>query len=248
MSDPKGPWIKHSDPEPPSSLRVVLWLAVLAVAGLSLWRLSTLFPHQLDSDWNEARTIQLVIILTLVSGGVIFSRRFKLGEALRNIAIWSAIALVLAICFSFQDELRTVYFRLRAELIPGYPVMTSAKELVLTQSDNGHFYVIGQVNGMPVKFLIDTGASDVVLSPDDAKHLGIDVAGLDFSRPYQTANGVGYGASYRIARMVLGEVQLSDVPVSINQAPMSESLLGMSVLRDTASMEIRDRKLFLRWR
>jgi len=227
---------------------MMLWLAVLAVIGLGLWGLSTLFPRQLNSDWDQARLIQLVVILALVSGGVAFSRRFKFGEALRNIAIWSGIVLLLAIAFSFQDELRAVYLRLRAELIPGYPVMTSAKELVLTQSDNGHFYVIGEVNGTRVKFLVDTGASDVVLSPDDAKRLGIDVARLDFSRPYQTANGVGYGASYRIAHMTLGEVAFSDVPVSINQAPMSESLLGMSVLRDTASMEIRDRKLFLRWR
>jgi aspartyl protease family protein len=183
-----------------------------------------------------------------VAGGVIFSQRFRLGEALRNIAIWSGIALVLALGFAFQDELRAVYFRLRAELIPGYPVTANAKELVLTQSGDGHFYVIGDVNGTAVKFLVDTGASDVVLSPADARRLGIDVAALDFSRPYQTANGVGYGASYRIAHLALGEVELTDVPVSINRAPMSESLLGMSVLRDTASVEIRDRKLFLRWR
>jgi aspartyl protease family protein len=226
----------------------MLWLAVLVVLILGVWRLSALFPHQLDSDWNQSGVIQLVVILALVSGGVIFSRRFRFGQALRNMAIWSGIALLLAIAFSFQDELRAVYFRLRAELIPGYPVVTSAKELVLAQSGDGHFYVIGDVNGTPVKFLVDTGASDVVLSPDDAKRLGIEMAGLDFSRPYETANGVGYGASYRIAQMTLGDVALSDVPVSINQAPMSESLLGMSVLRDAASMEIRDRKLFLRWK
>jgi len=247
LSDRDGPWARESDPEPPSSLRVFLWIAALAVIGLSAWRLSALFPHQLDSDWNRARIIQLVVILALVSTGVLFLR-VKLRETLRNFAIWSGIALMLAIAFSFQDELRSVYFRLRAELIPGYPVAASAKELVLTQSGNGHFYVIGQVNGTPVKFLVDTGASEVVLSPDDAKRLGIDVAGLDFSQPYETANGVGYGAPYRVARMALGEVEFRDVPVSINRAPMSESLLGMSVLRDTASMEIRDRKLFLRWR
>jgi len=248
LSNLNGPWAKDTDPEPPSRMRVILWVAVLAILALSIWRLSALFPHQLDSDWNRARVIQLVAILALVSGGLIFSRRFRMREVLRNVAIWSAIALVLAIVFAFQDELFGVYTRLRAELIPGYPVTANAKELVLTQSGDGHFYVIGQLNGTPVKFLVDTGASDVVLSPDDAKRLGIDVAGLDFSRQYQTANGVGYGASYRVAQMVLGEVELTDVPVSINQAPMSESLLGMSVLRDTASMEIRDRKLFLRWR
>jgi aspartyl protease family protein len=243
-----NPWTKNSDPRPTPRWRVILWIATLVLISVAVWRLSALVPQQLDSDWDQARVIQLVVILALVSGGVIFSRRFRLGETVRNIAIWSGIALVLAIAFAFQDELRSVYFRLRAELIPGYPVTTSANELVLTQSGDGHFYVIGDVNGTAVKFLVDTGASDVVLSPADAKRLGIDVAELDFSRPYQTANGVGYGAPYRIAHMALGEVELTDVPVSVNQAPMSESLLGMSVLRNAASMEIRDRKLFLRWR
>ena len=63
---------------------------------------------------------------------------------------------------------------------------------------------------------------------------------------YQYAFGSNKGRVN--ARMTLGEVEFTNVPVSINQAPMSESLLGMSLLRDTASMEIRDRKLFLRWR
>jgi len=248
LSDPTGPWAKQSDPEPPSSLRVVLWIAALAVIGLGVWRLSTLFPNQLDSDGDQVRVILLAAVLAVVASSVILSRRFPFVEALRNIAIWSAIALVLAIGFAFQGELQSVYFRLRAELIPGYPIAASAKELVLAANEDGHFYVIGDVNGTPVKFLVDTGASDVVLSPDDARRLGIDVTGLDFSQPYDTANGVGYGAAYRVARLELGEVELTDVPVSINQAPMSESLLGMSVLRDTASVEIRDRKLFLRWR
>jgi aspartyl protease family protein len=228
-------------------MRLMLWFAVLAILGLSVWRLSAVFPHQLDSDWNEAYLIRVVLIVALISTGVLFVR-VKLGEMLRNIAIWSGVVLLLAIGFSFQDELRTVYFRLRAELIPGYPVATSPKELVLMQNENGHFYVLGDVNGTAVKFLVDTGASEVVRTPDDAKRLGIDVAGLDFSRPYETANGIGYGAPYRVAHITLGDVELTDVPVSINKAPMSESLLGMSLLRDAASMEIRDRKLFLRWR
>ncbi len=248
MSDRRGPWADNSNAGPPPLWRIILWVALLTAIGFGVWRLIRAFPNQVQSDWDRAYIIQLVVILALVSAGVIFSRRYPVREVLRNIALWSGIALVLAIGFSFQDELRAVYFRLRAELVPGYPVRAIAKELVLTQSGDGHFYIIGMVNGTPLKFLVDTGASDVVLSPDDARRLGIDVAGLNFNRPYQTANGVGYGASYRLAQLTLGEAAFTDVPVSINQAPMNESLLGMSVLRDAASVEIRDRKLFLRWR
>ena len=98
-----------------------------------------------------------------------------------------------------------------------------------------------------MRFLIDTGASDTVLSPMDAQRLGIDLAALDFSRVYLTANGNGRGAPYRLMDLAIGPIALSDVAVSINQAPMDESLLGMSFLRRLKSFEVQGRRLYLRW-
>jgi len=119
--------------------------------------------------------------------------------------------------------------------------------MVLTAGQNSHFFVFGKVNGTSVKFLIDTGASDVVLSPDDARRLGINLDGLQFAHVTETANGLGSSASYTLRSLSIGPITLSNVGVLINKSEMRESLLGMTFLRDLASVEIRGRQMFLHW-
>ena len=108
--------------------------------------------------------------------------------------------------------------------------------------------MVGQVNGAPVRFMIDTGSTDIVLSPDDAGRVGLHPADAAFSRPTETANGVGYGAAVTIDSLAAGPIRLTDVPVSINKAPMSTSLLGMPFLKRLDSFEVRGDQLFLRGR
>ena len=249
MSEGKGPWRRENEPERDrSGVRLFIWLGVLGLLGVVIWQLSALFPGRIASDWDRARLIQLIAILALVSGSVLFSRRIKASEVVRNIAIWAGVAAVLVLAFSFQDELQSLGLRVRSELIPGEPVLANPNELVLSQSEDGHFYVMGEANGVRVRFLIDTGASDIVLAPADVARMGVDVKTLDFSRSYQTANGIGQGAPYRLATLSIGPIALSGVPVSVNQAAMDSSLLGMSFLRQIGSFEIEGRRLHLRLR
>ena len=128
-----------------------------------------------------------------------------------------------------------------------YPVPTGEREMVISESPGGSYMVYGKVNGTPVPFLIDTGASDIVLSPGDARRIGIDVDGLDFAHVYETANGQGRGAPYRVASLQVGDIVLHDVAVSINQAPMQSSLLGAAFLRKLKSFGFGDHQMVLRW-
>jgi aspartyl protease family protein len=120
--------------------------------------------------------------------------------------------------------------------------------MTVTAEGNGNFYVLGSVNGAPVRFLIDTGATDIVLSPSDAGRLGVDTAALVYGREAETANGAGYGASFKADSLTVGQVALTDVPMVINQAPMSASLLGVAFLKRLDSFEVRGRRMYLRWR
>jgi aspartyl protease family protein len=119
--------------------------------------------------------------------------------------------------------------------------------MVLTESDGGNFFIVGEANGVRVRFLIDTGASDTVLSPADAASLGIDVRSLEFSRVYSTANGLGKGAPYTLDSLSIGPISISPMPVSINGTEMGSSLLGMTFLRRFRYFEIQGRRLILRY-
>lgn len=229
------------------SVRLIVWLGLLAALGLLIWRLSVLFPGQVTSDLDQAYVIQAIVLVALLSAGIVFARRVNVRETLRNIAIWLAIAAVLIVGLSFRDEIETVTLRVRSELMPGYALESGEHELVLTESSGGNFFIFGEANGVRIRFLIDTGASDTVLSPSDATNIGIDVRELDFSRVYQTANGMGRGAPYTLDSLSVGPIAISPMPVSVNEAEMNSSLLGMTFLRRLRSFEIQGRRLILRY-
>jgi aspartyl protease family protein len=107
---------------------------------------------------------------------------------------------------------------------------------------------MAEANGIPLRFLIDTGASDVVLSPAAARAIGIDMEALRFTRVFNTANGTVRGAPYNLASLKVGPIELANVPVSVNQAEMDVSLLGMTFLNRLESFEFRGRQLYLRTR
>ena len=114
--------------------------------------------------------------------------------------------------------------------------------MTLGQDPEGAYHVIGQVNGQPVNFLVDTGASDIVLSPADARRLGIDVAALSFTRPYEDRERhPGQGAAFTADSLAIGQLRLSNVAMSINQAPMSTSLLGMSFFKRIDLVRVQGR-------
>jgi aspartyl protease family protein len=216
--------------------------------GFGVWKLSELFPGQLSSDFDRANLIWLLVLLAVISAGVVRTGRRNLGEVSRNIAIWLGLAAVLIVGLSYRTELENAALRVRSELIPGYGLTTTPGVLVLNESEDGHFYTVSEANGVRVRFLIDTGASDTVLGPADAERLGIDVKALDYSRVFGSANGMGRSAPFTIARLNVGPIELTNVPVAINQAEMGSSLLGMSFLKRLQSFEVQDRRLYLRWR
>jgi aspartyl protease family protein len=221
-------------------------LLLLAVVGAGLWALSQFFPGTMVSagDWQN---VALGMMLVTIIGSLLLRLRLRPHEALRNILAWAAIAAVLALGYTFRGDMGSAFSRVRAEFAPGYPVQLSPHEMVVTQDENGGFYVMGQVNGQTMRFLADTGASDVVLSPADAERLGVDVRSLKFTDPAETANGVGRGASFKASSLSVGPLRFEDVPMQINQAPMSTSLLGMAFFRRLDSFQVKDGTLYMRW-
>lgn len=117
---------------------------------------------------------------------------------------------------------------------------------ILKREYDGHFRARADVNGLEVKFLIDTGASTVALTLDDAERLGFDPDELDFRWSINTAGGETKGASVLIRSIRIGQVEVRDIRAMVMDHDLEESLLGMTFLSELYSYEFRKRNLIIR--
>ena len=120
-------------------------------------------------------------------------------------------------------------------------------EMIVRAGPNGQFMVDAVVDGVEIRFLVDTGATSVVLTAQDAERLGYRLDGLEYSERFQTANGEILGAPVVLPELRIGDLEIEDVRSSVIRAPLSTSLLGMTFLSRLESFEVRDEGLVLRW-
>ena len=246
MSESKGPW--HHPPKTSSTARNAVWWALIVAGAAGLALLWHMFPGALSTYSDQGYFVRSCILLVLIASGLVYSRRMGVRETLRNAALWCAILAALALGYTFYHQFEDAASDLRTELVPGYPTRAGSDRIVFGENESGNFAAIGKVNGTTVEFLVDTGASDIVLSPADAKRAGIETASLRYGRIYETANGEGRGAPATVDTLEIGPVKFHNIDVSVNEAPMHSSLLGMAFLKRMKSFEVQGRKLTLRWR
>lgn len=118
---------------------------------------------------------------------------------------------------------------------------------VAIDGGGGQFVVRAVVNGIDVDFLVDSGASSVVLAPQDARRLGYRQGQLRFTGSAETANGRVRLAPVNLRELRIGQLSRRSLPAVVNEAPMAISLLGMSFLRSLEGWEVRGDRLVLRW-
>ena len=229
-----------------SRRRLWPWLVAPALGVTALVvTLAGRYPEALDEGGGRMRLTYMVLLLALVGGSAVLHWRQRPGRALRHALAWAAIALVLLVGYIYRHGLLRLGERLVGEIMPQRGTVDGAA-VSFRAAANGHFLVEADVNGVALRLLVDTGASDVVLSPADARRLGFDVAALDYSRRYRTANGVVFGAPVRLDRVRIGPIALNDVRASVNGAEMARSLLGMSFLGRLSGYQVSDDTLTLR--
>ena len=120
-------------------------------------------------------------------------------------------------------------------------------EYVVEAGPGGHYLIEAVVNGAPVDFLVDTGASDIVLTLEDAERLGLQPETLRFTQRFATANGEVRGAPVVLREIRIGQFSMFEVPASVNEAPLGVSLLGMSFLGQLNGYQVEEGRLVLRW-
>jgi aspartyl protease family protein len=123
--------------------------------------------------------------------------------------------------------------------------VSGANSLILRAGRDGHVTVDAVVNGTPVRFLVDTGATLVTLTPKDAAAVGVG-SGLSYSLTFETANGRTHAAPVRLREVRIGQLEIDDVDGAVVQN-VSTSLLGQSFLSRLQGYEMRDGVLILNW-
>ncbi|USQ95775.1 retropepsin-like aspartic protease family protein [Caulobacter sp. RL271] len=254
----KGPWDQPDTPPtslprpaagpPVPSHRVWLWLGLLVAVGVLVAALIRAYPEAIQTGQDQANLFLKLSVVVLVSTALLRGLQGSPRQYLKYAAIWTGVIAVLALGYAYRAELSGVPQKLKLAFNVGAPVAVGERTLVVPQGEDGHYVVDGMVNDQRVRFIVDTGATETVLSPADARRLGIPVDTLNYGYESETANGKGYSAAYDTTRLEVGSIRLEGFRVMVNKAPMSGSLLGMSFLSRLDAFEFRDRQMILKWR
>src|SRR5262245_19852062 len=111
---------------------------------------------------------------------------------------------------------------------------------------HGHYHADALINGRRIDVLVDTGASQVALTFEDARRAGIHVGERDFNQLVRTANGVARVAPITLERVSIGDISVRDVPAWVSAPGMlATSLLGMSFLKRLKRLDMRGGTLIL---
>ena len=194
----------------------------------------------------------LLALLIYLAGGLLCHYGGGAATVARDAVTWLALGLGLVTLYAYKEELTPIATRVVGELLPGtaMTVETSAGDLAevkIRKRLNGHFTAEVEVNGKPVSMIVDTGASSIVLTPEDARAAGIDVDEMTFRVPVLTANGRTMAARIWLEDVAIGPLDRTRVEALIAQpGALSQSLLGMSFLSRLRSYEFSGDYLTLR--
>ncbi|NVJ69350.1 MAG: TIGR02281 family clan AA aspartic protease [Alphaproteobacteria bacterium] len=233
-SENQEPARRSGRPSPVLRLTVFLLGMALLVFGLSL-----AFPA---TSMIDPYLVRGLVILLIFGGAAAFWSRSSLVRLVKMAGLWVLIITGIATFYLYRSDLGN---RFMSAIDPA-GVVSTGEELLVHRSRDGHFWLKARLNGVSVRFMVDTGASNIVLSPDDARSAGINVGILDFSGRASTANGEVPFAKATVTSLRLADHVFYDVPVTVNGADMDGSLLGMAVLNRFSSVEFRGDMLILR--
>jgi aspartyl protease family protein len=223
--------------------RWLIW-ALVVIGGIAIVTLlGSQIGGALDNEHTRMRLVYLVGLLVLVGGGLAVRLRYDTSRTIGQLAIWVAIFAGLILLYSFRGEFGMLGARLSGELMPLDGRVEGQHSISFPVAENGHYRVRATADGVPLDFTVDSGATDVVLSPRDAERLGFDLDQLQFTKFAETANGLVRGAPIEIAEFVVGPIVIRDLPATVNEADLSDSLLGMEFLRRLKSWRVENQRL-----
>ena len=190
-------------------------------------------------DIETGRLIYLIVLMAMVAGWFFMQSRQGWNKTLQQVAVWAMIFTGVAAGYGLWEDIN------RQGDIPRQAYEASTGSVTLPRARDGHYYLTATINGTPLRFVVDTGATDMVLTRADAEAAGLSPDSLNYLGRASTANGDVRTAYVRLDEVELGGVRDTDVPAVVNEGEMRQSLLGMGYLQRWGRIEITNGELIL---
>lgn len=184
-----------------------------------------------------ADLIYLGLLGTVITGIFLLNQTDLKGQ-IKNALVWFLIFIGATLVYGQWENFQRL-------IDPARAIVGAENKIIIRRSEDSHFYVNILVNNRPIKFLIDTGATNIVLSKADAQKIGINVEDLNFTGLLYTANGVTRTARIRLNEMVLGPFAQRNMTAMVNEGELWSSLLGMDFLNQFSEVSIRNNEITL---
>ena len=223
---------------------ITIVVLLLAATALVLWAAGSV-DEVLGTGFDSPTLLASVALFVVVLSSLVRNWQGTGGQALQYTAVWIALFLALVLGYSYRNDLKPLWQRVAGEVNPALPQQRSAGEVVLRRAADGHFYADVEINGQTIRMLVDTGATTIALSADDARRAGIDVDRLDFIFTVSTANGEATAAEVKLDAVSVGPIARRNVRAMVTRG-LSGSLLGMSFFNSLSTFAIETDELVLR--
>lgn len=187
---------------------------------------------------NESLASIFVSFLMLLALFYYFLKTQGVKAALGKILIWKIIFYTIIVCYAFRFEIQDAGYRVLAVLIPSKSWTNEKGQIIISRGADGHFYTNVSIDGNVIKFMIDTGASDIALTKEAAVKLKFNLSKLNYNRTYSTANGTSSAASLVLNQFRIGDKIFNNVKAHVGTGDLDISLLGMSILERFKSFTI----------
>jgi aspartyl protease family protein len=184
--------------------------------------------------------VYILMAMMLVIGSLM-ARREPLAKLATMALAWVAIFAAGFVLFTFRDNFGWVAQRLKAEAV-GTPV-EQGRETRIPMAIDGHFWVEAELNGKPVKFLIDSGATMTTIDRDTAARVGVEVSPRR-DQFVRTGNGIIRVSSGRADELQVGGIKRTDVGLQIAEND-DLNVLGMNYLSSLSRWGVEGRWLVL---
>lgn len=190
---------------------------------------------------DTASLVYLSLFGLLIGGSYLLANRNRMGKVAQQAAIWFFIFVGAVVVIGNWDRISDAALPVQrmGQSEDGGIVVDVASHA------DGHYYVALDLNGHRTPLVVDTGASDLVLSKADARAAGLDPDALRYFGSAYTANGTVRTAAVRIDEVRLGDIVDRNVPAVVVDGDLQISLLGMTYLQKFGRIEIADGHLRL---